>query len=208
MLHLLYIIPSLIILTVCKNYDNQIKSGKPPHLVIDTTKTGSSSETVKLFTAALGLPTVSGSYGQFGDLRQWENLDKDKQKYLLQVMHPVDMIPQVVRSIIEYQAITNVAVLYDDTFSKLLAIFTSTKVINLFGLSVMIHKLKSLLQNIATRHIIVPIAKKEDRRNQIQKLRDSDMTNFIILGAIQSIEDVLGKSDSDYYNIDADIKAN
>lgn len=73
---------------------------------------------MKSFTAALGLPTVSGAYGQEGDLRQWRDLSEDKQKYLLQIMPPVDMIPQVVRSIVKYQNITNAAILYDDTIGE------------------------------------------------------------------------------------------
>lgn len=93
-------------------------------MVIDTTKAGGSSETVKSFTASLGLPTVSGSYGQEGDLRQWRDLNADKQKYLLQVMPPVDMIPQVVRSIVKYQNITNAAILYDETISRFFSILT------------------------------------------------------------------------------------
>lgn len=73
--------------------------------------------------------------------------------------------------------------------------------ITLFGISVMIHKVKSLFKNIAARHIIVPIAEKENRSDQLQKLRELDFTNFVILGAVQSIQDVLGKSN--YYNINA-----
>lgn len=59
------------------------------------------------------------------------------------------------------------------------------------------HKFKSLLQNIATRHVITAIAKKDDRKDQIEKLRNLDINNFFILGAVQSIQEVLGKS---YWN--------
>lgn len=65
------------------------------------------SETVKSFTQALGLPTISASYGQEGDLRQWRDLDDSKQKYLLQVMPPADIIPEAVRSIVKRLNITN-----------------------------------------------------------------------------------------------------
>lgn len=78
-----------------------------PHLILDTTKTGVASETVKSFTQALGLPTISASYGQEGDLRQWRDLDESKQKYLLQVMPPGDIIPEVIRSIVRRLNITN-----------------------------------------------------------------------------------------------------
>lgn len=56
------------------------------------------------------------------------------------------------------------------------------------------HKFKSLLQNIATRHVITAIAKKEDRKEQIEKLRNLDINNFFIVGAIQSIQEVLGEN--------------
>jgi len=76
-------------------------------LILDTTKSGIASETVKSFTQALGLPTISASYGQEGDLRQWRDLDEAKQKYLLQVMPPADIIPEVIRSLVTHLNITN-----------------------------------------------------------------------------------------------------
>lgn len=69
-------------------------------------------------TAALGLPTVSASFGQEGDLRQWRDINDQKKNYLIQVMPPGDIIPEVVRSIVEYMNITNAAILYDETFGK------------------------------------------------------------------------------------------
>lgn len=54
---------------VCEKYDSSLKLEKPPDLVLDFTLTGVSSETVKSFTHALALPTVSASYGQENDLR-------------------------------------------------------------------------------------------------------------------------------------------
>lgn len=68
---------------------------QPPHVVLDTTIGGVGSETVKSFTVALGIPTVTSTFGQEGDLRQWRNLDENKKNYLLQVMPPADIIPEV-----------------------------------------------------------------------------------------------------------------
>lgn len=56
-------------IAVCDKYDNSLKTEKPPDLVLDFTQTGITSETVKSFTHALALPTVSASYGQEDDLR-------------------------------------------------------------------------------------------------------------------------------------------
>ena len=94
-----------------------------PHLVLDTTMTGLASETVKSFTAALGIPTISASFGQEGDLRQWRNIDENEKEYLIQILPPGDIIPEIVRTIVLNQNITNAAILFDDYFgmnSKLL----------------------------------------------------------------------------------------
>lgn len=136
--------------------------------------TGVPSETVKSFTQALGLPTISASYGQEGDLRQWRDIDANKQKYLLQIMPPADIIPEVVRSIVRKMNITNAAILYDETF-------------------IMDHKYKSLLQNIQTRHVIARIAQGDrERTEEIEKLRNLDINNFFLLGSLRTIGPVLG----------------
>lgn len=102
---------------MCTRYSQAIKDDQAPHLIFDTTISGLASETVKSFSSALGIPTVSASYGQEGDLRQWREIKKTpKNNYLLQVMPPADMIPEVVRSIVTYMNITNAAILYDETF--------------------------------------------------------------------------------------------
>lgn len=49
--------------------------------------TGVASETVKSITSALALPTVSASFGQEGDLRQWRDINEQKSNYLLQVSY-------------------------------------------------------------------------------------------------------------------------
>lgn len=97
----------IILITVCNKYVASIERKQTPHLILDTTKSGVSSETVKSFTQALGLPTISASYGQEGDLRQWRDLDESKQKYLLQIMPPADIMPEAVRSIVKRLNITN-----------------------------------------------------------------------------------------------------
>lgn len=89
-------------------------------------------------------------------------------------MPPIDLIPEVVRSIILYMNITNAAILYDDTY-------------------LMDHKYKALLQNIPTRHVITAIAKSKDLKEQLDKLRNLDIVNFFILGSLTSIKAVLGE---------------
>lgn len=102
--------------TICSRYIESVKNNQPPHVVLDTTLTSIASETVKSLTAALALPTVSMSFGQEGDIRQWRDLKEKQRDYLLQIMPPTDIIPEVVRSIVEYMNITNAAILYDESF--------------------------------------------------------------------------------------------
>lgn len=70
---------------VCSKYDEMINKKQPPHVILDTTVTGVGSETVKSFSVALGIPTITASFGQEGDLRQWRSLNDQKRNYLLQV---------------------------------------------------------------------------------------------------------------------------
>lgn len=78
---------------VCSKYNEALKDGKPPHLVFDTTITGLSSETVKSITSVLGIPTVSTSFGQEGDLRQWRGLKEAKtDNFLLQARFHIALV--------------------------------------------------------------------------------------------------------------------
>ncbi|XP_077296416.1 ionotropic receptor 25a isoform X2 [Arctopsyche grandis] len=163
---------------ICRKYNDMVVSKRPPHIVLDFTMTGVASETVKSFTAALGLPTVTGSFGLVGDLRQWRSLDISQSKYLLQIMPPADLIAECVRAIVNKQDITNAAVLFDDTF-------------------VMDHKYKSLLQNIPTRHVISPVKSTsiDEIKSQLTSLRQLDIVNFFILGSLTTITNVLDAAD-------------
>lgn len=51
------------------------------------------------------------------------------------------------------------------------------------------HKFKSLLQNVATRHVITEI--KADPKEQIENLRKLDIVNFFVLGSLNNIKLVL-----------------
>ena len=46
-----------------------VSDGNPPDLVLDFTKMGVNSDIIKSVSLTLGLPTVSGSLGEEGDLR-------------------------------------------------------------------------------------------------------------------------------------------
>ncbi|KAF5270318.1 hypothetical protein FQR65_LT05506 [Abscondita terminalis] len=161
---------------MCKTYTDMMKAKTFPHLVLDTTMTGMASETAKIFSKALGIPTVSGSFGQAGDLRQWRDLNEEQKKYLIQIMPPADMIPEIIRTIVLNQNISNAAILFDNSF-------------------VMDHKYKSLLQNIATRHVVAPIHA-TNPKDQLEKLRRLDILNYFILGTLENIKRVLDAGDA------------
>nr|QBB73016.1 ionotropic receptor [Protaetia brevitarsis] len=168
--------------TLCKNYGSMLEDRSPPHIVLDNTMTGLISETVKSFTKALQLPTISGSFGQEGDLRQWRDIDDSQQDYLIQIMPPADVVPEIVRTIVINQNISNAAILFDNSY-------------------VMDHKFKSLLQNVATRHVIRPIQDEASIRDQLQNLRKLDIVNFFILGSLVNVKRVLDAADSiNYFN--------
>ncbi|KAK4882739.1 hypothetical protein RN001_006058 [Aquatica leii] len=169
-----------LLAAMCKTYSSMIKAKTFPHLILDTTMTGMASETVKVFSKALSIPTISGSFGQDGDLRQWRFLFEDQKKYLVQVMPPADLIPEIIRTIVLNQNISNAAILFDNTF-------------------VMDHKYKSLLQNIATRHVVAPIHA-TNIKEQLEKLRRLDILNYFILGTLENIKRVLDAADGlDYF---------
>lgn len=103
---------------MCAVYSESVEDSEPPHIVLDMTRTPIMSEIAKSFTSVLALPTISGAFGQDGDIRQWRDIDHEKRQYLLQVMPPSDIIPEVIRSIIVYMNMTNAAILFDKTFGK------------------------------------------------------------------------------------------
>lgn len=104
---------------VCAVYTKAVEDGQPPHIVFDTTKNVAVSETVKAFSSALALPTVSTSFGRQGDSNEWRDLSDEKQQYLLQVNPPLDTIPELVRAFVKHQNISNAAILFDDHFGKI-----------------------------------------------------------------------------------------
>ncbi|XP_045769552.1 ionotropic receptor 25a [Maniola jurtina] len=167
---------------VCRKYNDMLSAQKTPHVVLDFTMTGVGSETIKSFTAALALPTISGSFGQTGDLRQWRALNANQTKFLLQIMPPADILPEAIRAIVTKQDITNAAIIFDEFF-------------------VMDHKYKSLLQNIPTRHVITPVKSfsKDEIKTQLRSLRELDIVNFFVVGSLRTIKNVLDAANENQY---------
>nr|ARN17848.1 ionotropic receptor 2 [Cephus cinctus] len=165
---------------LCAAWDLALRAGstKVPDLVLDTTKSGLGAETVCSFTAALGLPTLSAQYGQQGDLQQWENLTPDQTKYLVQVMPPPDLVPEVIRQLCLSMNISNAAILFDEGY-------------------VMDHKYKSLLQNVPTRHVIIEAKQTTtELQSQLSRLRDLDIVNFFVLGDQETLSVALDAGES------------
>lgn len=57
------------------------------------------------------------------------------------------------------------------------------------------HKYKSLLQNVATRHVIAPVDD-IDIKQQLSKLRQLDIVNFFVLGTLNTIKSVLDSANA------------
>jgi len=149
-----------------------IDAGQSPDLILDLTKGGVNSEVVKSLSLTLGIPTVAGTYGSQGDLREWKSLTEAQAKYLIQVRPPGDSVPEIIRALTTDLNITNAGILYDDSF-------------------VLNHKYRSLLLNLPVRHIIKPIeTSMAGLKKQLMRLETVDIHNYFILGSISSIKSV------------------
>ncbi|CAG0922471.1 unnamed protein product [Notodromas monacha] len=145
--------------TTCQQIDSLVNAGTPPHLIVDTTLSGVSSEIVKAVAKALQIPTMSASYGHDNDITEWRDVSVNQEKYLVQIMPPGDIMTDVIRNIVSSQNITSAAVLY-----------------------------KSLLVNLPVRHIISAMDKTEaGLRNQTARIRDADVSTFFLVGSKDSI---------------------
>ena len=95
-----------------------IDSGSPPDVVLDLSSSGDSSEVVKSLSLTLGLPTVTSSMGEAGDIERWSELTAEQEKYLVQVRSPADMFQYIIKDMATLTNITNAAILFDETFSE------------------------------------------------------------------------------------------
>lgn len=99
------------------------------------------------------------------------------------------MIPEVIRSIVKSQNISNAAILFDDSFGNKNTF--KKKTLKSFLPPVMDHKYKSLLQNIPTRHLITAVDEAGGLKKQLTKMKELDVVNFFILGRLGTIKNVL-----------------
>uniref|UniRef100_A0ABM1IVT1 Glutamate receptor ionotropic, kainate 2 n=1 Tax=Polistes dominula TaxID=743375 RepID=A0ABM1IVT1_POLDO len=160
---------------ICNAWEKAISKGADtvPDFVLSTAIAGWSVEASNSFSSALGLPTLSAQFGQEEDLRYWNNLDNEKSSYLVQVMPPADLLPEMIRRLAIYLKVTNAAILFDRNFD-------------------MSYKYNSLLLNVPTRHVINNIAQNvKDMKEQLSRLRDLDVVNYFILGDEKTIHMVL-----------------
>lgn len=54
--------------------------------------------------------------------REWQGLTENENNYLVQLMPPGDIIVQSIRDIVQTQNITNAAIVYDDSFGRLVTL--------------------------------------------------------------------------------------
>ena len=110
--------PDMVSSDFCAKYNTMVEGQTPPDLIIDSTRSGMMSGIVKKHARMLGVPTLSMSYGQKGDLSAWSDLDAMEKKYLVQVRPPGDVVVGVIRQMIERNNISSAAILYDESFGK------------------------------------------------------------------------------------------
>ena len=104
--------------SVCGELDSMIDSGSPPDVVLDLSTSGDSSEVVKSLSLSLGLPTVTSTMGEAGDIINWSELTAEQQKYLVQVRSPAEMFRDIIKDMVTHTKISNAAILFDESFSK------------------------------------------------------------------------------------------
>ena len=95
-----------------------IDGGSPPDLVLDLSDAGDASEVAKSLSLSLGLPTVSSSMGETGDIEEWSELTAEQEKYLVQVRSPADLYQYIIKDLASLTNITNAAILFDESFSE------------------------------------------------------------------------------------------
>ena len=101
---------------VCARLDTMIDGGNPPDLVLDLTLGGVKSEVTKSISLSLGLPTVTSTMGEEGDIIEWNSLTDSQQKYLIQVRSPSDMFQYIIQDLSVHSNISNAVIMFDDTF--------------------------------------------------------------------------------------------
>ena len=95
-----------------------IDSGTAPDVVLDLSTGGDTSEVAKSLSLTLGLPTVSTTMGEAGDITEWSALTAEQEKYLVQVRSPSDMFQYIIKDMATLTNITNAAILFDESFSE------------------------------------------------------------------------------------------
>jgi len=166
--------PSQTIDNICGTLDSMIDAGTPPDVVLDFSYGGMSSEVIKSLSLSLGLPTVSTSMGEEGDIDEWMDLSGEQEKYLIRMRGPDDIFQFIVRDLASVTNISNAAILYDDTF-------------------VMTHHYKNLLLNLPVRHLINKLVTGDMKmiKEQIQRIQGLDIRHFFILASQENIQNTL-----------------
>lgn len=163
---------------VCELLQVALDAGNPPHLIVDTTYSGVNSEIAKMLAKKLAVPTISTSYGDYNDLREWVDLSDEQMDYLVHVRPPGDILPNIIRDSIIKRNISNAAILYDKNF-------------------VMDYKYKSLMQNIPCRHIIIQLPMDQDMgevSKQLMRVKEAELSNVFVLSGIEMAKVVLNQA--------------
>lgn len=89
---------------VCKIYNEVKAHSKVLPAVLDTTITHVQSVLAKNFSRELQLPTVSGAFGNWDDIKAWQDINSMQRKYLLQVCYRVLKVIQLENRLYKFPA--------------------------------------------------------------------------------------------------------
>ncbi|KAG8312620.1 hypothetical protein J6590_018262 [Homalodisca vitripennis] len=165
--------------TVCHEYDMNVEAGRGPHLIIDLTRCREVLSAAKLFIQKMGLPAISTSQ-ETTDISKWLS-EETNQEFYLQLLHPQDMIPQIIRILALASELTSAAILYDESFGSVI-------------------KSDCLLRDIPARQIVINVEVTTSLRQLMVELRELDVFNYFVLGSLLTARSIIDSSDcSTYY---------
>ncbi|XP_074598215.1 ionotropic receptor 25a-like [Brevipalpus obovatus] len=150
-----------------------------PDLVIDATlmppASGSRlSSLIKRYTRRSAVPTISTSY-HLGDNQhdEWKNLNQIEQKYLIHVHQPGDVIPYIVKNLINHYNMTTGALLYDDSF-------------------VIEYKIEQIIDKASGNQFLVQSMENFDNLEEtLANIKSLGLNNYFVLGKIKNINRIL-----------------
>ena len=84
----------------------------------DGTPGANKSHMIKNLAREMGLPTISTTYSLGKGISNWNHLDEIEKQILIHVDSPGDVIPQMIKDLVNHYNIEEFVILYDESFGK------------------------------------------------------------------------------------------